>query len=124
VNTAEGACEFVLPILRRALRWADRVWLRIDAGFPGPELLEPLEERRILYVGRLKNNAALERLAREHLEQYHGADGEQTFELLYRAGSWSRARRVVLVVPNHRQEHEGLFPDHFFLLSHAPGRGG
>jgi hypothetical protein len=95
-----------VPILRSALRWADRVWLRIDAGVPRPELLEPLEQERILYVTRLKNNAALERLARVHLEQCRGTEGEQTFELLYRTGSWSRARRVVLVVPNHRQEQE------------------
>jgi hypothetical protein len=45
VNTAEGGCEFVLPILRGALRWADRVCLRMDPGFPG---LKPLEEERIL----------------------------------------------------------------------------
>jgi hypothetical protein len=52
--------------------------MRTDPGFPGPELLEPLEEERILYVARLKNNAALERLARVHLEQCRGTEGEQT----------------------------------------------
>ncbi len=120
VHTAEGGCEFVLPILRQISRGAERVWLRIDAGYPSPELLDPLEAEGFLYVARLKSNAALERLAREPLERYASADGEQTFELLYRADSWSRARRGVLVIPNHRPVQEGLFPDHFFLLSNAP----
>jgi hypothetical protein len=69
---------------------------------------------------RLKSNPALERAARQHLESFVSTDGEQTFELSYRAASWSEARRVVLVVPNHREEQKGLFPDHFFLVTNAP----
>src|SRR5690606_39006030 len=50
VHTSQGGCEFVLPILRRASRWAERVWLRIDAGFPGDEMLTMLESEQFLYV--------------------------------------------------------------------------
>ena len=39
VHSSQGGREFVLPILRRALAWAEDVWLRIDAGFPGDPLL-------------------------------------------------------------------------------------
>jgi hypothetical protein len=120
VHTAEGGGEFVLPILREVAAWAAQVWLRIDAGFPAPELLDPLEAEGFRYVARLKSNPALERAARQHLESFVSADGEQTFELSYRAASWSEARRVVLVVPNHREEQKGLFPDHFFLVTNAP----
>jgi hypothetical protein len=83
----------VLPVLRRARAWAERVWLRIDAGFPEPKLLATLEEEGFLYVARLKSNAALERLAAPHLASpFLGEAGVCTHELLYRAGSWAHAR--------------------------------
>lgn len=119
VHTSEGGCEFVLPILRRASHWAERVWLRIDAGFPGNVLLTALEAERFRYVARVKTNAALERLAEEPLQRA-GNGPDETFELRYQAGSWKESRRVVLVIPNHTAEQQGLFRDHFFLLTNAP----
>lgn len=102
VHTADGGLALVLPILRRARRWAEQVWLRADAGFPEQELLETLEKEEILYVARLKTNAAPERVAAPHLALPRGPTaGEErvwTHELTYQAGSWSHARRVVLVV--------------------------
>jgi hypothetical protein len=119
VHTSAGGCEFVLPILRRASRWAERVWLRIDAGFPGDELLRALEAEHFWYVARMKSNAALERLAEEPLGRC-GGGRDEVHELQYQAGSWSEPRRVVLVIPNHTAEQQGLFRDHFFLLTNAP----
>jgi hypothetical protein len=123
VHTADGGLAFVLPILRRARRWAEQVWLRADAGFPEPELLETLEEEGFLYVARLKTNAALERLAAPLLALPRGpAAGKErvwTHELSYRAGSWTHPRRVVLVVVERSREQGELFLDHFFLLSNA-----
>lgn len=123
VHTADGGLAFVLPILRRARNWAEQVWLRADAGFPEPELLETLEEEGFLYVARLKTNAVLERLAAPRLALPHGpAAGEErvwTHELSYRAGSWTHPRRVVLVVVERSREQGELFLDHFFLLSNA-----
>ena len=123
VHTADGGLAFVLPVLRRARRWAEQVWLRADAGFPEPELLETLEEEGFLYVARLKTNAALERLAAPLLAQPRGAAaGEErvwTHELVYRAGSWSHPRRVVLVIVERGHEQGELFLDYFFLLSNA-----
>jgi hypothetical protein len=123
VHTADGGLAFVLPILRRARRWAEQVWLRVDAGFPEPELLETLEEEGFLYVARLKTNAALERLAAPLLALARGpATGEErvwTHEMSYRAGSWTHPRRVVLVVVERSREQGELFLDHFFLLSNA-----
>ncbi len=123
VHTAEGGLAFVLPILRRARRWAEQVWLRADAGFPEPELLETLEAEGFLYVARLKTNAVLERLAAPLLALARGpAAGEErvwTHELQYKAGSWTHPRRVVLVVVERRREQGELFLDHFFLLSNA-----
>jgi hypothetical protein len=123
VHTADGGLAFVLPVLRRAQAWAERVWLRIDAGFPEPVLLETLEEEGFLYVARLKTNAALERLAAPHLASLSadapGEGGVRTQELLYRAGSWAHARRVVLVVVERADAQGELFTNHFFLLSNA-----
>jgi hypothetical protein len=120
VHTADGGLAFVLPVLRRARAWAERVWLRIDAGFPEPKLLATLEKEGFLYVARLKSNAALERLAAPYLASpVPGEAGVRTQELLYRAGSWAHARRVVLVMVERADEQGELFTDHFFLLSNA-----
>jgi hypothetical protein len=122
VHTADGGLAFVLPVLRRARAWAEQVWLRADAGFPEPRLLETLEEEGFLYVARLKTNAALERLAAPYLALPRGPAGDErvwTHELQYRAGSWNRPRRVVLVTVERVREQGELFRDHFFLLSNA-----
>jgi hypothetical protein len=124
VHTADGGLAFVLPMLRRARNWAEQVWLRADAGFPEPELLETLEEEGFLYVARLKTNAALERLASPLLALPRspvpaGEERVWAHELTYRAGSWTHPRRVVLVVVEHSREQGELFLDHFFLLSNA-----
>ncbi len=123
VHTADGGLAFVLPILRRALEWSRQVWLRIDAGFPEPKLLEALEEEGFLYVARLRTNARLERLAAPYLalprETTCGEERVWTHELQYQAGSWTHPRRVVLVIVERPREQEELFVDHFFLLSNA-----
>lgn len=123
-HTAAGGLDFVLPILHWAAERAERVWLRIDAGFPAPRLLNALETDGFLYVARLKSNAALERLAGPYLTRPPGrppAGGRLwTHELAYRAGSWQQPRRVVLVVLERTDEQQHLFLDHFFLLTNAP----
>jgi len=123
-HTADGGLEFVLPILRWAALHAVRVWLRIDAGFPAPEMLLRLEEEVYArYVARLRSNAALEKLAAPYLKRPVGRPPVEgrlwTHELEYRAGTWSRARRVVLVVLERADEQPHLFLDHFFLLTNA-----
>lgn len=124
VHTAEGALDFCLPVLQEAAGRAARVWLRIDAGFPAEPFLSALEAMpAVRYVARLKTNAALERLAQPHLRRPPGrppAEGRLWLhELSYRAGSWSRARRVVLVVLERPDLQQHLFLDHFFLVTSA-----
>ncbi len=67
----------------------------------------------------------LYRLAAPHPERPPGrppAEGRLwTHQLEYCAGSWSHARRVVLVVVERPDEQQHLFLDHFFLLNNAPG---
>ena len=113
-SVVNGCHDFIRRIaqgLRRHM--ADKVIVRLDAGFNSGKLCAELESDGIGYVMRLKENAALGRLAEPHLaggqppcRQYH--------ELRYGAGSWSAERRVVLVqdpVPGE------LFARHYFLLT-------
>ncbi|HEX7119811.1 MAG TPA: IS1380 family transposase [Longimicrobiales bacterium] len=123
-HTADGALDFALPILDEELAGSERLWLRIDAGFPGPEFLAGLEARPSMrYVARLRSNVRLERLAAPFLRRPPGrppVEGRIWFhELLYRARSWEKPRRVVLVVLERPGEQQHLFLDHFFLVTNA-----
>lgn len=120
VHTADGSLEFILPYVEWAQTQAQRVWVRMDAGFPEPTLLDMLEAADCLYVARLKGNAVLNRMAEPFLTRPVGrppAEGRMWLhELDYQAASWDSPRRVVLVV----QERPGeLFLDSFFLLTNA-----
>ncbi len=121
VHTADGALDFILDLVNRAERELCQVAsVRIDAGFPSEKLLSGLEGRRlpVHYVARIRNNARLKRLAEPHLaipaRQPGTAPRTWFHEHEYAAGSWSKARRVVLVV----QERPGeLFPHTFWLIT-------
>jgi hypothetical protein len=120
VHTAEGGLDFILPVLRWAKTQARKVWIRMDAGFPGAELLSGLEAEGCRYVARLKSNRNLEALAAPLLVRPVGRPPASPrawlHELTYQAASWSAPRRVVLVVLERPGE---LFPDHFFLVTNA-----
>lgn len=118
-HTADGALEFVLPLIDRMERDLCQVAsVRMDAGFPEDGLLSALEERQVGYVARLRKNSRLSELAASHLDPVASPpkQGERLSfsELSYQAHSWSRPRRVVLV-----QKHVAgvLLPEHFFLLT-------
>jgi hypothetical protein len=118
-HTAEGALDFVLDLVDRLEGTMCQVaMVRMDAGFPEEKLLAGLEARGAPYVARLRNNRVLDRMAAPHLRRPPGrppAEPRMWFhEMDYRAGAWSRSRRVVLVV----QERPGdLLLDHFWLLT-------
>lgn len=119
VYTSVGAAAFLLPLIdevEQKIACVARV--RGDAGFPDEKLLVPLENRKIGYAFRLKTNAVLEKLARPFLHRPPGRPPRESrewfHELEYRAESWIKARRIVLVVLERPGE---LFVDHFFLLT-------
>jgi hypothetical protein len=118
-HTADGALEFILPLLERVERELCQVAsVRIDAGFPNEELLSALEARGTPYVARVKNNAVLNRMAESYLKRPAGRPPAEPrtwiHEMSYQAKPWSRARRVVLVVLERPGE---LFLHHFFLIT-------
>ena len=128
VHTADGGLEFVLEVLERAERHlCGKAAVRFDAGYPGEPLMAALEERGTHYVARVRNNAVLKRLAlpamdavvRDALRNGAPAGEPRTWvcESSYRAGSWSRSRRVVQVVVERPGE---LIPRCFWLLTSIP----
>lgn len=95
--------------------------VRMDAGFTDDTTLSALEARRIGYVGRLRGNAALERLAAPHLKRPVGRPpnaarewSEWTIDERYQAGSWDYERRAILVVQDRPEE---LFLHSFWLVT-------
>jgi hypothetical protein len=118
-HTAEGGLEFILDVVERAEEELCQVALvRIDAGFPAEELLCGLELSGTPYIARLRNNKALARMAGPYLKRPPGRPPEEPrmwfHEMSYQAGSWSKERRVVLVV----QEKPGeLLLNYFWLIT-------
>ena len=122
VHTADGGLDFILPLIDEVEKKLCQVAsVRIDAGFPEDELMSALEERGVGYVARIKNNPVLDEMAEPYLVRPPGrtpAEGRTWFhEMSYRAESWSRERRVVLVVCERPGE---LFLHYFWLITGWP----
>ena len=125
VHTADGGLDFILGIADRAVdRLCRELWVRIDAGFPDNDTLCGLEARKIHYLSRVKNNAILNRMAEPYLArraEVKGLEPQTWFvETSYRAGSWSRERRVVLVVQEvatEKGQTELFTANHFWLIT-------
>lgn len=119
VHSADGALEFVLSVVERVEKKLCQVAsVRLDAGFPEEKLLAGLEARGTPYVARVKNNEVLDRMAKPYLFRPVGRPPKEPrtwfYEMSYRAESWSRSRRVVLVVLERQGE---LFLHHFWLIT-------
>ena len=127
VGTADEALDVILDVVDRAqASLCDAAMVRIDAGFPSATLLAGLEGRGIDYVARLNANPALDRLVAPHMKRPRRAGGtpaawRQPAEprmwlhtLHYRAESWDRQRRIVLVV---QERPDDFLLDRFFLVT-------
>jgi hypothetical protein len=119
VHTAQGALGFIDKLIDRVEEKLCQVAaVRIDAGFPEENLLGALEARHTPYVARIKNNPVLDRMAEPYLRRPVGRPPNELrtwlYEMTYRAESWSRERRVVLVVLERANE---LFLHHFWIIT-------
>ena len=92
--------------------------VRMDAGFPSARLLAGLEAHGIDYVARLRANPVLDRLTAPWMKRPRGRRPRKprmwTHVLQYRAESWDRPRRVILVV---KERPDDLLLDRFFLVT-------
>ena len=95
VHSADGALEFVKPMVERYRAWFKLFWFRGDAAFAKPEIYECCEEQRITYFIRLPANENLDKLVALHLNRPGGRPPKsgiqvKIIDLHYQAKSWSR----------------------------------
>jgi hypothetical protein len=124
-HTAEGALRFLDRVLEVAPKLAYVYDLRLDAGFMIGRVLDYLARRNVRFLGRLKSNAVLDRLAEPHLNRPAGRPPREGYEKvvelgMYQAESWEFPQRLLLVVVDRPDPKTGqlfLEPDYFFLIS-------
>ena len=124
-HTAEGILRFLDHVLQMAPRLAYRFDLRLDAGFTSGRVLDYLTRRNVRFLGRLKANPVLDRLAEPHLGRPPGRPPRGGYEDVvelgpYQADSWDFPQRLLLVVVDRPDPQTGqlfLEPDYFFLVT-------
>jgi len=119
VYTSVGGVDFVISLLDEVEgKLCQTASVRMDAGFPEENLLSALEQRETGYVCRVKRNKVLDRLAQPHLRRPPGRPPATPrtwyYEKVYQAESWSKPRRMVLVVVENPGE---MFCRHFWLIT-------
>jgi len=118
VHSAEGWEELLLPEIERHQQNGKEVAFRADAAFAKREIYEALEERGVKYAIRLPANENMEGDIEELLTRAVGRPTQRPVVhykgFLYRAASWSKARRVVAKVEFHAGE---LFPRVGFIVT-------
>ena len=130
---AEGMVRFARNAIRKSRPLARHLDVRIDAGLVEGKVLDAIDDEGAHFLGRIKRNAVLDRLAEPYLKRPPGrptaAGDEFAFDLgPYRAESWTRPYRLVLVVidlPDPKTGMRELFPHYFFLITNwrAEGKG-
>jgi hypothetical protein len=121
VHSADGALDFIKPIVQRYRDWSKLFWFRGDAAFANPETYEYCEEHRITYFIRLPGNAILMRLLEPYLNRPVGHPPKsgiqvKVVDLQYQAKSWHKPRRVVAKIEWHGGE---LFPRIGFVVTNS-----
>jgi hypothetical protein len=127
-SSAEGAVRFIREAIRKCRPLACSLDARIDAGLVEGKVLDALDDEKVHFVGRIRNNAVLDELARPYLRRDPGRPRKEGDEFAvdlgeYQAQSWTRPYRLVLVVvdlPDPKTGLRALFPHHFFLVTNWP----
>ena len=125
VHTASGAVRFIREAVKRSGALARSIDVRLDAGYTGGTVLDPLTDDGIRFIGRLKTNEVLEKKARPYLNRPVGRPPTEGYEKIielgqHRAESWRHAQRLILVVvdkPDPKTGQLDFFPRHFFLVT-------
>jgi hypothetical protein len=118
VHSADGWDDVLKPVVARYQGKVSRIYFRADAAFAMPEVYEFLEAERIKYAIRLPANQVLQSrigylLTRSvgrpphHVRRFHA-------NFSYRAGTWTKPRRVIAKVEWHPGE---LYPRVGFIVT-------
>lgn len=125
VHTAQGVKRFLQEVVRKARGLGHVVDFRIDAGYTDGATLDFLTDAKLRFLGRLKSNPVLDRLAAPHLGRPVGRPPkggyEEVIELgMHQAESWKHPQRLLLVIvdrPDPKTGQLNLLPDYFFLVA-------
>jgi hypothetical protein len=125
VHTAQGVKRFLQEVVRKARGLGHVLDFRIDAGYTDGATLDFLTDEKLRFLGRLKSNPVLDRLAAPHLGRPVGRPPkggyEEVIELgMHRAESWKHPQRLLLVIvdrPDPKTGQLNLLPDYFFLVA-------
>lgn len=125
VHTAQGIKRFLEQVIRQTQQLGYVIDFRIDAGYTDGQTLDLLTDKGLRFLGRLKSNAVLERMAAPHLWRTAGRPPKGGYEEVvelgtYQAESWQHAQRVLLVIvdkPDPKTGQLNLLPDYFFLVT-------
>ena len=113
-----GLEELLLSEIERQQKLGKEVVFRADAAFAKPEIYEALESRGVKYAIRIPANENLERDVAELLPRPVGRPSHRPIvwykSFLYKAASWTTARRVVAKAEHHAGE---LFPCIGFIVT-------
>lgn len=121
----EESLNFIRTTCKRCAGMARSLDVRLDAGFTVGEVLDGLTSDGIRFVGRLRSNAVLNRLAEPHLKRPVGRPPLEGYESVielgpYKAAPWEHAQRLVLCVvdkPDPKSGQLEMFPHFFFLVT-------
>jgi len=124
VHTAQGIRRFMQQVVTKSKRLGQVLDFRIDAGYTDGATLDYLTDENLRFIGRLKSNPVLQRMAAPHIWRPAGRPPKGGYEDVielgqYQAASWRHAQRLLLVVidrPDPKTGQLNLMPDYFFLV--------
>ena len=121
VHSADGWRAVLDPVVARYRHRKLRRYFRGDAAFASPEIYEYLESEGMGYAIRLPANSVLQGYIAHLLRRPRGRPPLEIrrsyANFSYRAGSWSKPRRVVAKVEWHPGE---LYPRVGFIVTNLP----
>lgn len=122
---ADGALRFIRATWAKCSSWARILDFRLDAGFTIGPIMDSLKADGIRFVGRLRMNPVLERLASPCVTRPPGRPPSEGYEYTvelgwHKAESWRHYQRLVLCVvdkPDPKTGQLELFPHSFILVT-------
>jgi hypothetical protein len=126
--SAAGAVRFILTAMKKCQGLARSLDVRFDASFTVGPIMDPLTDQGVRFVGRLRNNGILDKLAEPHLRRLPGRPPKEGYEYVielgwYQIESWRHAQRLLLAIVDRPDAKTGqlqLLPDYFFLVTNWP----
>ena len=125
--TADDSLPFIQALVERARQLCRYFDFRLDAGFVTGEIMDPLTDENVRFVGRIKANPRLHALAEPHLKRPPGRPPKDGYRRVielgrYQADNWKHSQRLILVIVDAPDSQGLLFemPHYFFLITNHP----